>query len=403
MRGGHRAELGVAAPRIRIGDLVRESALSVLRFPARSLLTALGTVLAAAAFVSTLGLISTLGQQVSSTFDVRRATEVVVRSEDPGLGRHWQGGAALDRLRGLNGVAAAGPRVILAERPVRRLVGFGQAGPGVRIMGADPDTVRAMAPNLLVGRLFGPFDEATAARLVLLPRGIADELGITRTQAAVFVDDQAYTVAGIYDDVLRRPEALQMVLMPFSTANRLAGAESAERDVLIETSPGAAQLIGHQAPLALHPAAPNALRSIAPPDPRALRREIEADVTRSSVLISVLTLIIGTVSIANAATAGVSARRSEIGLRRAVGGRPGLIFAQLVCETTVLGALGGLLGALLGLCVTSAVSLWNAWTPILDLHLAFAAAATCAATGLLAGLIPATRALHVQPVAALQR
>jgi putative ABC transport system permease protein len=405
MRGqGTRARLGIAAPRMRAGDLLRESWLSVVRFPGRSLLTALGTLLAAAAFVSTLGLISTLSQQVSASFDVRRATEVVVQPEDPTLDRHWQHPDSLDRLRHLSGVVAAGPRVTLAERPVRRLVSFVHSGPSARIMGADPQALRVLAPHLLEGRLFTPFDETSAARLVLLPRGLADELGLHRTQAAVFIDDQAYTVAGIYDSVLRRPEALHAVIMPFATANRLAATTpDAERDILIETSPGAAQLIGHQAPLALHPTAPTALRSIAPPDPRTLRREIESDLTRSTLLISAISLIIGTVSIGNAATASISARRAEIGLRRAVGARPTHIFAQLLCETALLGTLSGLLGSLLGLCVTSAVSLWNSWTPILDPHQALLATTTCAAAGLLAGLIPALRATHVQPVTALQR
>ncbi|HEU5470663.1 MAG TPA: ABC transporter permease [Actinophytocola sp.] len=405
MRAGRadRARLGIAAPRLRPGDLARESWLSVTRFPGRSLLTALGTLLAAAAFVSTLGLVSTLSQQVSSAFDLRRATEVVVKAEDPGLDNGWQHAEPVDRLRRLAGVVAAGPRVTLAERPVTRLAG-GSGGPAARIMGADPEALRVLAPNLVQGRLFTAFDESAAARLVLLPRALAGELGLHRTQAAVFIDDRAYTVAGIYDDVRRRPEALHSVIMPFSTANRLADATpDAERDIVVETAPGAAQLIGHQAPLALHPAAPDALRAIAPPDPRTLRREVESDLARSTLLISAISLVIGTVSIGNAATASIAARRAEIGLRRAVGARRRHIFTQLLCETTVLGALSGTAGAFLGLAVTAGVSLWNGWLPVIDPGTALRAAGCCAAAGLLAGLLPALRATRVQPVTALQR
>ncbi|CAL9491596.1 Macrolide export ATP-binding_permease protein MacB [Actinosynnema sp. ALI-1.44] len=407
MRGRHndtRAQLGIAPPRMRPGDIVRESVLSVLRFPGRSLVTALGTVLAAAAFVSTLGLGSTLGRQVTSAFDIRRATEVVVEPEGRELTGRWQGAAALERLRGLNGVVAAGSRITLAERPVHRSVAFTGDGTRTRVMGAEPQALKVMAPSLAIGRLFTSYDEATAARLVLLPRGVASRLGITRTQTAVFIEDRAYTVAGIYDDVLRRPEALQAVIVPFHTADQLVNrAGDADRDVVIETAPGAAQLIGHQAPRALHPEAPDALRSIAPPDPRLLRREVEDDVTRSSLLISLVTLVIGTVSIGNAAAAGTSARRAEIGLRRAVGGRASHVFVQLIGETTVLGAVGGVVGAFLGVGATSVVAVWNGWTPVIDLRLALVATATCAVCGLLAGMVPAARAMRVQPVAALQR
>jgi len=117
----------------------------------------------------------------------------------------------------------------------------------------------------------------------------------------------------------------------------------------------------------------------------------------------VIALVIGAVSIGNAATAGISVRTAEIGLRRAVGGRPAHIFAQLIGETTMLGALGGVLGALVGVCVTSATSLWNGWAPVIDVRIALLASLCCATAGLLAGLLPAARAMRIQPVAALQR
>jgi putative ABC transport system permease protein len=49
-----------------------------------------------------------------------------------------------------------------------------------------------------------------------------------------------------------------------------------------------------------------------------MRREVEDSVARSTLLLSVVALFIGTVSIGNAATAGIAARTPEIGLRRAV-------------------------------------------------------------------------------------
>ena len=63
--------------------------------------------------------------------------------------------------------------------------------------------------------------------------------------------------------------------------------------------------------------------------------------TQTSLVLSLIALVMGAVSIANAATASIAARIPEIGLRRAIGARPVHIFAQLVGETTALGALGG--------------------------------------------------------------
>ncbi|WP_433298163.1 ABC transporter permease [Actinoplanes sp. CA-030573] len=398
--------LRLRTARLRWDDLVWEAALSVLRNPGRSLATVIGTVVGAAAFVASLGLGTTLDHQVSSSFDVRRATEVLVQPESDGTAPTWLTTEALDRLTRLHGVVAAGRRVQLSEHTIRRTVDFSDDGAAVPIIGADPAAVRVMAPDLTVGRTYDDFQERNATPVVLLSEPIARRLHIGRTGVAVFLGGRAYTVMGIYHDVGRRPEAMTGVIVPYSVATTLPGAETAgtaHPDVLIETSPGAAQLIGRQAPLALRPEAPTELRAIAPPDPATLRQEIESNVTRSTALLSAAALLIGTISIGNAATAGIAARTQEIGLRRAVGAGGKHIFLQLILETAALGALGGTVGVGLGILTTCVVSLANAWTPVIGLSSAFAACGVSALAGLLAGLIPATRAARIPPVRALQR
>ncbi|HEX6352227.1 ABC transporter permease [Actinophytocola sp.] len=408
-------DLGLGNARFRVRDLAREAWLSVTGHPARSLLTAIGTVLGAAAFVATLGLSATVSAQVSDSFDVRRATEVVVRAADerdtgpPATSADptpsWQTRQARQRLVELNGVEAAGSRVLLPEQSVRRTADSAAAERKARVIGMDSGAFGVIEPHVVLGRTFDAFHDRTAAPVALLPANIADGLGITRVGVAVFVGDRAYTVIGIFDDVARHPEALLSVLIPFDTANPSTGGAVAgvERDLVIRTAPGAAQLIGSQAALALAPENPAALLAVAPPDPATLRREVEGDVAQLSLILSLVALAIGTVSIANAATAGIAARIPEIGLRRAVGARPRHIFSQLLAETTVLGALGGLIGAVGGVLITIVVSLTRGWQPIIDVPTALLASSAGALAGLLAGLLPAWRATRIQPVSALQR
>jgi putative ABC transport system permease protein len=399
------SRLGLARPRLRGGDLLRESALSTLRHPGRSLVTVVGTVLGAAAYVSTLGLGATMSGQVSSVFDARRATEVVVQPEDAGLDRSWTDGAG-QRLARLNGVVRAGSRVAVGERPVRRTIGETGTGTAVPVIGADAGALRVMDPALTAGRLFDRFHDERRVPVALLSTSVAARLAINRVGVAVFVGDDAYTVIGIYHDVARRDEAMAALIVPYALGEELVGADgggTATRDVLVETAPGAAQIVSRQAPLAIRPEAAEDLRAIAPPDPRSLRREIEGDLTRSTVVLSLIALVIGTISIGNAATAAIAVRAPEIGLRRALGARPRHVFVQLVAETSLLGAAGGAVGALLGILTVSVVGLANAWTPSVDLRAALVACAVSTAAGLLAGLVPAARAARIPPVRALQR
>lgn len=395
-------DLGIAKPRLRIRDWAREAVLSVLRYPGRSLMTAVGTVLGAAAFVATLGISSTMSWQVSDSFDTRRATEVRIVPDGPAAGTGWFAERNLMRLRGLNGVAAAGRRIVLPELPISR--GIDDRPTRSKVIGADPGALAVMAPQLVIGRLPDAYHEEHHSRVILLARSIAERLRIFQVGMAVFVDGRPFTVIGIYDDVQRRPEALLSAIVPATVGDQLLPPDQeADRDVIVGTLPGAAQLIADQAPLSLRPEAPSQLRAIAPPDPRTLRREVEGSVARSSLILSVIALAVGAASIANAATASVSARTPEIGLRRAIGGRRIHIFAQLLGETTALGVLGGTVGVLLGTVVTAVVSMINRWTPVLDLRTALVAVGITSAVGLVAGLWPALKATRIQPVAALQR
>jgi putative ABC transport system permease protein len=84
-------------------------------------------------------------------------------------------------------------------------------------------------------------------------------------------------------------------------------------------------------------------------------------------------------------------------------GRARHIFLQLVTETALLGALGGAAGARLGVLTVSVIALADTWTPVIDLRSALQACAASTAADLLAGLIPAARAVRIPPVQALQR
>ena len=398
-------QLGITLPRLRGGDLLREAGLSVLRHPGRSLVTVVGTILGAAAYVCALGLGATLNSQVSSSFDARRATEVVVQPEDQHQPLPWTADAPTRLLR-LNGVVRAGRRITVGERSLRRTIDTSVQGSSVPVIGSDPEALRVMAPRLTAGRLFDRFHDDNGAPVVLLSTPVSRQLSIDRVGMAIFIDGRPYTVMGIYDGVARRDEAMAAVIVPYRLGESIvtagAGAEPV-RDLLIETRPGAAQTIGRQAALAVRPDAPEELRAIAPPDPRTLRREIEGDLTSATMLLSLVALVIGTVSIGNAATGAIAARSAEIGLRRAVGARPRHVFLQLIAETSMLGALGGAVGALLGVLTVSVIALVNAWTPVIDLRSAGVACAAGTAAGLLAGLIPAARAVRIPPAQALQR
>lgn len=394
--------------RLRILDTIGEAGAAVAQRPIRTLLTALGTILGVGAFVTTTGLAETAQAQVSSRFDALKATEVLVQDAAPDGTNPFPSDVDA-RLEALNGVHHAGlyftipdngtiqPRNT-ATRPV------GVISQQIPVIAATPGAVEAALPELATGRLYDQFHETRGEHVALIGRAAANQLGIARVdnQPAVFLGDTAYSVIGIIDDVRRNPDLLLAIVIPVTTAEADLPADNIERQVIIDTAPGAAQLVGHQAPIALRPQQPERLQALVPPDPQTLRNQVESDVQSLFYALSGLALLIGAVAIANATLLNIIERRPEIGLRRALGATRAHITRQITLEAALTGTLAGVLGAVIGLIAVITVAITREWTPTIEPALLLAAPAIGIATGTLAGLIPALKASRTPPAETLR-
>ncbi|GAB4297631.1 MAG: ABC transporter permease [Thiohalomonadaceae bacterium] len=116
-----------------------------------------------------------------------------------------------------------------------------------------------------------------------------------------------------------------------------------------------------------------------------------------------ISLLVGGVGIFTIMTIAVRERTPEIGLLRALGARQGQILALFLGEATVLAAIGGLGGLLLGLGIAW---LLGVALPALPVHITWSYVASAellaAAVGLVAGVWPARRAARLDPVEALR-
>jgi putative ABC transport system permease protein len=406
-----RLDRSIPRSRIRTRDLFVEAWAAVTRRPVRSLLTALGTIAGTAAFTATLGIAATASAQISERFDLLKATEVRVQDTapnpdiadiDPAFPADVD-----ERLERLNGVNTAGLYWTLQPSPsITRLPGRldpDQTGQGLTVIAATPGAIQAAQPEI-VGRNLDQGHLTRNSHVALIGTAAARQLGITRIDntPAIYLNDVPYTLIGIINDVARNPDLLLAITIPTTTAQQAWGPPASPPEVLIDVQPGAAQLIGTQAALALRPHDPARLQVLVPPEPKTLRRGVEGDTKALYLTLAILALAIGTIGITNATLVAVLERTHEIGLRRALGAQPRHIATQLITETALLGTTGGLIGTTLGTLATITVAITNQWTPTTPTWTLLTTPLLGTITGITAGLQPARKAAQTAPVESLR-
>jgi putative ABC transport system permease protein len=399
----------VGRPRARFADIVGEAAHGIARRPMRSVFTAAGTTLGVGAFVITVGLAATVGAQISDRFDLLKATEVSVEdTATDGLDPVPFPEDTDARLARLHGVRSAGRfwTIGLPGGPTLRPGDEREPAHAVPVVAASPGLLGAARPTMAAGRVFDRFHRRERERVAVVGVNAAADLGLGRVDGApaVFIDGVPFTVIGVIGDVQREQDLLSSIVVPDSTALDLwgAGAMSGTARVLIDVQPGAAQVVGRQAAIALLPQDPERLRVVVPPEPRLLRRGVEADSTNLYLALAAVTLLIGAIGIANTTLVSVMERTTEIGVRRSLGAARRHIGGQFLAESALLGAGGGLVGAVGGLLVVLAVAGVRHWAPTVPPIAPLAAPVIGTAVGLLAGIYPAMRATAIQPLDALR-
>lgn len=395
-------------------DLVSEATIALTARPARTVLTALGTILGVAALVATLGLAKTAGSQIVSRFDELEATSIVVRPpRSRSIPADQQASSAIpfdagDRLERLNGVVAAGtksdvPTGDALARSVPLIDPLAQSEFQIPVLAASPGLFEAVRTELATGRIFDAGHNDRGDNVAVLGPGAARRLNVTRVDnsPAIFLGDTTLAVIGIIDDVAREAELLNAIIITDGFARQRFGLE-APAEVHVEVEIGAARLIGGQAAVALSPDDPDRLRVSLPPTPGRVRSSVESDVNALFLVLGGVSLLVGAIGIANVTLVSVLDRTGEIGLRRALGAGRRHVATQFLFESAALGAFAGLLGTSFGILTIVAVSANREWTPVLDAWLPFAAPALGAVVGLIAGSYPAWKASATEPIAALR-
>ncbi|MDX6679132.1 MAG: putative transport system permease protein [Solirubrobacteraceae bacterium] len=273
---------------------------------------------------------------------------------------------------------------------------------GIAVLAADLNLPATLSAGMASGRFF----TSAQARYptVVLGQIAATRLGIASVQGSpqVYIGDTYYTVVGILSTVTLDSAIDRAALIGLPVAARLLGTESNPSKVYLRADDSALTGVRELIPATANPEHPEEVEVSRPSD--ALEAKAAAKGAFTSLLLGLgaVALLVGGVGIANVMVISVLERRSEIGLRRALGATRRHISAQFLTESLLLAAIGGIAGAALGAIVTAAYAGSQGQAVVVPPQAVGGGIAAALLIGVVAGLYPSMRAARLSPTEALR-
>jgi putative ABC transport system permease protein len=391
----------IEASRLHVADIGRTAAVGLRSRMTRAVLSALGIAIGIASMVAVLGLSDSSKSELLATLD-RLGTNLLTVQAGEGIGR---GSAELPETAAAM-ISRIGPvEETAAVAAVDANVYRTDLMPSDRTNGLTVHAVDLTLLETLAGSLqTGEWLDAASANypVTVLGAVAAERLGITETPAKVWLGDQWFTVIGILNEFELSPDLDRAALVGFTAAEEYLNSSGVPSVIHVRSDPDHTDAVMSVLAATANPRNPEEVEVSRPTD--ALEARDAADDTFTALFLGLgaVALFVGGVGIANVMVISVLERRSEIGLRRAIGATKGHIAVQFLGEALLLSLIGGLAGVAIGYGVTMAWAAYKDWDVLVPQVALLGGLGAALIIGSLAGFYPAIRASRMSPTEALR-
>jgi putative ABC transport system permease protein len=401
------------AGRLRLEDGLRVASVGLRARPLRAALSALGIAIGTAAIVGVLGLSSSSQAGLLAEIDRLGTNMLTVEA-----GERLTGGEAQlpreapARLTLLDHVE----RVAHAARLKDEFVYRSSIIPETNTGGLQVQATSLNLPSVLrTGVARGNWLNEGTARLpvTVLGAAAAKRLAIDRLfpDQRIWLGHQWFTIAGILEPAPLAPDIDNSALVGYPAAHQYLGYVSmvnGDASIGPPTTMYVRAAAGHEAAVqsllakTANPQAPNEVNVSQPSDVLTARAAAAGAFDSLFLGLGVVALIVGAVGVANIMIISVLERRSEIGLRRALGATSSHIRTQFLTESILLAVIGGIIGVLAGVAATAIYASAKDWAVVIPAEAWTGGIGAAVLIGAFAGLLPAVRASRMPPTVALR-
>ncbi len=284
--------------------------------------------------------------------------------------------------------------------------------------GVSPEMIEVENIKVEQGRFFFPEEESDLSRVVVLGASRADDLfpGRNPIGEIVKIKKNPFKVVGVLEErgsaAFSNPDTL--IFVPLETAQKIllgidylnfARGKVDTPDNIERTMADMTLLLRKRHDLKENEESDFSVRSTKAA--LGILTSITDVLKYFLIAIASISLLVGGIGIMNSMLISVSQRIREIGLRKAVGGRPVHIMTQFLIESSFVTLIGGVIGILFGVLIAYVAALiipslgydWQFLVPLSSIVIGFSVSLVI---GITFGLYPAFKASRVSPMEALR-
>jgi putative ABC transport system permease protein len=393
--------------RLTARDLLRIGSLGLRSRRVRAALSALGISIGIAAIVGVLGISQSSKSGLLSELG-RLGNLLTVQPSNSASGQSTELPATAEGMvsrigpvTGVTGIAGISDYYVYRTPFIPSV-----ENSGISLTAADP----ALPATLGLTMAHGVFLNAATARYpaVVLGAEAAGLLGITNLAhpTQVWIGGHWFTVLGILNPVETNnplvPTVDSMAFIGFPIAEQYFAFDGHPTELYIRSNPSQVSAVAGVLAATVNSQDPS---EVAVSEPAGiLQAEVLTAGAYNSLFLGLgaVALLVGGVGIANVMVISVLERRSEIGLRRALGATRRHVGEQFLAEAVLLSLLGGLAGTVLGVSATAVYAVTQHWSVLIPPLAVYGGIGAAFAIGTIAGLYPALRAARLSPTEALR-
>ncbi len=391
----------------KLSQSFKMSVKSILGNKGRSALTMLGIIIGVASVIILTGIGAGATSKINESLSAIGTKLITVSMSRGG----WGGSTRTVSIQDMEKFLEDNPDLVEAMSPAvsgNAQLKVGSENTFTSLSAYDTSYADIKEPKIMWGRYISDFDVTNRSYVCIVGTYIVRECfgGVNPIGQTIKLNGRQFEIVGVFEEQGDSTEtsADNAVTIPYTTAMRFLKNKnkttyyfSAANEDTVE---GAVAALKNYITRKLGTDTGFSVSSVA--EMMDTLDEITGTMTMMLAGIAAISLIVGGIGIMNIMTVSVSERTREIGIRKAIGARTTDILTQFLVESTILSAMGGVIGILFGIGAGILVCKMIGMDFVTEVDMVLLSFSFSLFIGIFFGIAPARKAAKLHPIDALR-